>query len=268
MATKASTTRPMAEPSYPTPLSIFNILSDIRDFLMGGVRAFPTAFAATALFLGLFTANYAMLFFLLGLLIITPLVNMFFNNLILGPIFGKIYKGGPLPAWAQGSGKAICNLTLPDGSSPGSYMMEQPGQIISNWLALTVFIIGYLMTNAISIYQYPVEYPANASDDTKKQTDEKVSLRRSKALTAMLILAAAGIGLLVLRWMTSCDGLFSIGAGIVLFGHASVGWFYLLSLTGQNRLSDLFGIANRLLSPFALVNEPIACLPDASAPAN
>lgn len=248
----------MAEPSYPTPYSLFNILSDLRDFLFAGVRAFPTAFAATALFLGLFTANYAMLFFLLGLLIITPVSNSVFNS-----IFGLA-----LPASLKGSGKAICNLTLPEGAAAGSYMQDQPGQFISNWMALTVFILGYLMTNAIAIYQFPVQYPANASDDTKKQTDEKVMLRRSKALTAMLILAAVGISLLVLRWMTSCDGLFSIGAAALIHGGAAIGWFHLLSTTGQNRLSDLFGIANRLLSPFALVNEPIACLPDASLPAN
>lgn len=267
MATRPTAARLIAEPSYPTPLSIFNILSDLRDFLFAGVRAFPTAFAATALFLGLFTANYAMLFFLLGLLIGVPLLNTAANG-ILGLAFGAAYRDRPLPTWLRGSGKAICNLTLPEGGTPGSYAAEQPGQIISNWLALTVFILGYLMTNAVAIYQYPVEYPVNASDDVKKQTDEKVSLRESKALTAMVILAAVAIALLVLRWMTSCDGLFGIILGVLLFGHASVGWFYLLSLTGQNRLSDLFGIANRLLSPFALVNQPVACLPDASAPAN
>jgi hypothetical protein len=258
MAARTPGIRAAAEPSYPTPYSLFNILSDLRDFLFAGVRAFPTAFAATALFLGLFTANYAMLFFLLGLLIITPLSNAAFNGL-----FGLV-----LPESLKGSGKAICNLTLPEGTAAGNYMQEQPGQFISNWMALTVFIVGYLMTNAIAIYRFPVQYPANASNDTKKQTDEKVMLRRSKALTAMLILAAVGIALLVLRWMTSCDGLFSIGMAALIHGGTSIGWFHLLSTTGQNRLSDLFGIANRLLSPFALVNEPIACLPDASAPSN
>jgi hypothetical protein len=34
-----------------------------------------------------------------------------------------------------------------------------------------------------------------------------------------------------------------------------------MSACGKDMLSDLFGIANRLLSPTAIQNKPIACVP-------
>jgi hypothetical protein len=37
-------------------------------------------------------------------------------------------------------------------------------------------------------------------------------------------------------------------------------WYYLLSLVCENRLSDLFGIANRLLGKDATKNVPVACV--------
>jgi hypothetical protein len=40
-----------------------------------------------------------------------------------------------------------------------------------------------------------------------------------------------------------------------------VSWYYALSSVGEDRLSDLFGIANRLLLPKVFRNGPIACLP-------
>jgi hypothetical protein len=46
--------------------------------------------------------------------------------------------------------------------------------------------------------------------------------------------------------------------GFIFMGH---GWYKALSKVGQDRLSDLFGIANRLLPPSAINNAPIACVP-------
>jgi hypothetical protein len=45
------------------------------------------------------------------------------------------------------------------------------------------------------------------------------------------------------------------------FGTAGYYWYDLLSKVGQGRLSDIFGIANRLLAPSAIQNGPIACVP-------
>jgi hypothetical protein len=61
------------------------------------------------------------------------------------------------------------------------------------------------------------------------------------------------------------EALLSVPLGMilttVLFIYAGHGWYKLLSKVGEDRLSDVFGIANRLLPPSAIVNGPIACVP-------
>jgi hypothetical protein len=47
----------------------------------------------------------------------------------------------------------------------------------------------------------------------------------------------------------------------VTFVFLGNGWYKALSKVGEDRLSDLFGIANRLLPPSAINNAPIACIP-------
>ena len=46
------------------------IISDLHVFLYGGFRSLPLVMGGTMLILGLFTANYAILFLLLGFLLI------------------------------------------------------------------------------------------------------------------------------------------------------------------------------------------------------
>ena len=59
--------------------SLKDILSDIKLLFTNGLRLFPLSIASTMLFIGLFTANYAMLFFLVGFLILSPGVVKLIN---------------------------------------------------------------------------------------------------------------------------------------------------------------------------------------------
>jgi len=52
-----------------------------------------------------------------------------------------------------------------------------------------------------------------------------------------------------------------MGVSSVIFILLGVGWYKLLSIRGDDRLADLFGIANRLLGINATKNEPMACVP-------
>ncbi len=61
--------------------------------------------------------------------------------------------------------------------------------------------------------------------------------------------------------MTGCETKTGGVITILAFSSLGYGWFKLLSSVGQDRLSDIFGIANRLLAPSALKNGPIACIP-------
>jgi uncharacterized membrane protein len=50
-----------------------DIIYDIKYFILGGFSTLPLCIAAISIILGLFTANYALLFFLAGFLILAPL---------------------------------------------------------------------------------------------------------------------------------------------------------------------------------------------------
>ena len=58
------------------------IISDLHVFLYGGLRSLPFTLGGTMLILGLFTSNYAILFFLIGFLIAAPLATWVVNRFI------------------------------------------------------------------------------------------------------------------------------------------------------------------------------------------
>jgi hypothetical protein len=232
------------------PISLFNIFSDVRHQLVSGFRSFPTAFAGALLFVGLFTGNYAMLFFLVGLLVATPFLNFGINSVF--------------PAsWGSPNQSPICNLVLKDGQiGEGA---TAPMQFITDWTAMATFIFAYLFSNAYALYGLPVEYPANATADDQAAYDDKAGLRKSRAVISMLMILVIGLVFFTIRlFVSKCEGYVGMSLGLVLYSLLGVGWFYALNSSGQGRLSDLFGVANRLLAPTALTNQPYVCLPQAS----
>jgi len=243
--------------TYPTPVSLFNLFSDLREFLVAGFRSFPTAFAGTTLFLGLFTGNYAMLFFLIGLLVWVPFVNL----------LGVNFLGQMIPSsWLGVRQGPVCNLVLKDTQVGDGAGPDTSQQFVSDWLAMTIFIFSYLFTNAMMLYKLPVEYPTNATPDDQAAIDEKAGLRKSRAILSMIMILATGLVFMALRLGGSkCDSFLGAAVALGVYGGLGYGWYKLLSHYGQERLSDLFGVANRLLSPTALTNQPYACLPQASS---
>jgi hypothetical protein len=248
--------------TYPTPISLFNIFSDVRHQLVTGFRSFPTAFAGATLFIGLFTGNYAMLFFLVGLLVVTPFVNFVLG--LLGTFSFFSWLGTLLPdSLKTPNQSAICNLVLKDGQlGEGA---TAPMQFITDWTAMAAFIFAYLFSNAYALYGLPVEYPANATADDQAAYDEKAGLRKSRAVISMLMILVIALVFFTIRlFVSKCEGYIGMGFGLILYSLLGVGWFYALNSSGQGRLSDLFGVANRLLAPTALTNQPYVCLPQAS----
>jgi hypothetical protein len=88
-----------------------------------------------------------------------------------------------------------------------------------------------------------------------------VTLRRTQTIMAFVVLILITFVAIAMRLWSSCDGIVSILAGGGLGGAAGVGWYFLLARIGDDRLSDLFGIANRLMVGTSLENLPYACLP-------
>jgi hypothetical protein len=83
--------------------SLKGIISDIRVFLYGGVLTLPLTIAGTLSILGLFTANYAVLFFLVGFLILTPLAASILNF-----AGGALFTGKSFNPFKAKTGGDVC----------------------------------------------------------------------------------------------------------------------------------------------------------------
>lgn len=243
---------------YRPHTNLFTIASDLKYFLISGYQALPFVIGGTFTVLGLYTAQYAMLFFLLGYLILTPLLAIVYNFLASVIIPSEwTHKTAP---WLISSDSDICNMLSIPQDSEGKPPLKT---VISPWLAMVAFFLGYMGTNAVSILQKPVEYPLKADEATKKATDQKTMLRRSQTMVGLIVTVLLGVFILLMRVAyTECDSIFG---GILSLSFVFVGfaWYYILSVVGNDRLSDIYGIANRLMTSSALGDAPYACLASA-----
>ena len=114
--------------------NLFTIVSDLRYFLLTGFETLPLTLGGTMLIIGNLTANYAMLFFLVGYLMVVP-GALFLLNLFSPKEFP--YGGRDMD---------ICNVNIETLSEDRSDM------IVSYWMGMVSFFIGYMFTNTGSIY--------------------------------------------------------------------------------------------------------------------
>jgi hypothetical protein len=253
-------------------------ISDLHVFLYGGLRSLPFALGGTMLLIGLFTSNYAVLFFLIGLLIVAPLGTWIVNRLIpvmynciqyLWYLILAFFKGKEAAEYAKPTDflgipyfktkmQDVCKLIIPFGSSSSN---GEETVISSEWMAMSSFFIGYILCNALQLYKNDMSGSASLNDPNAPDTQIKVNKRKSQAMFALISIAIFALILLGFRWSTGCEKFVSILLTGPLFGIIGYYWYKLLSEVGQGRLSDIFGIANRLLVPSAIKNGPIACVP-------
>lgn len=78
---------------------------------------------------------------------------------------------------------------------------------------------------------------------------------------SLLSLVVVSIAIFILRYRTGCESMVGFIVALLGYGTAGYFWYYALSSVGQDRLSDLFGVANRLLAPGAIASGPVVCMP-------
>ena len=250
------------------------IISDLHVFLYGGLRSLPFTLGGTMLILGLFTSNYAILFFLIGFLIAAPLATWVVNRFIpltwnagyyiiyyISLMFGKgIQEPGE---WLEmdyfkTTVGDVCKLVVP-------YLTTNDGQpevvISSEWMAMVSFFVGYMICNALQLYNADVFNSAALNSPDAASTEAKVKKRKGQVMIALISIILFAVIILWYRISSGCEKWIGILLTAAGFGTAGYYWYDLLSMVGQGRLSDIFGIANRLLAPSAIKNGPIACVP-------
>ncbi len=231
--------------------SLRDLITDIRIFLYGGLRTLPLTIGGIMLVLGLMTANYAILFFLVGFLIFIPAIS-FVINLLAG------FTG--LDRFFNISQTEICQTIIPFiTKSENSIKSEISTTFSSLWVSLMSFFFGYIISNGVSLYSRPVYN--NEISITDDPITAGVANRTSQALIAIITTVFVFLAVMGYRYYTGCETKMGMLISILIYGSLGNVWFKLLSKVGQDRLSDLFGIANRLLPETAIQNSPIACIP-------
>ncbi len=234
--------------------SLKDIISDIRVFLYGGILTLPLTIAGTLSILGLFTANYAILFFLLGFLFLAPLGASIINY-----IGGALFGGSNIFKAKTGE---VCKIVIPYSTLKNSTGVTDGTVISSSWIAMITFFIGYIFTNGLELYNREAEDTTiNVTSSAASDITTMTSNRKSQAIIAMVSTIIFGLIVLGFRYYTGCESTLGMILTTIVFVFMGHGWYKALSSVGQDRLSDLFGIANRLLPPSAINNAPIACIP-------
>jgi hypothetical protein len=236
--------------------SLKDIVSDIRVFLYGGILTLPLTIAGTLSILGLFTANYAILFFLVGFLILTPLAASILNF-----AGGALFTGKAFNPFKAKTGD-VCKLVIPYSTMAAPAGVEEGNVVSSSYVSMIAFFIGYVFTNGLQLYQRQTEDPSiTVTTSSASDLNMKVGNRKAQAMVAMISIVVFALIVLGFRYYSGCESTTGIILTSFLFVFLGHGWYQALSKVGQDRLSDLFGIANRLLPPSAINNAPIACVP-------
>ena len=230
--------------------SLRGIVSDLHVFLYGGMRTLPITLAGTMIILGLFTANYAMMFFLIGFMIATP---------ILGAILNAIVDAISLKFnidWFKTKTSDVCNIAIPYSTIYKPSKGEDVNTLCHPSYAMICFFLGYMLTNAVELYRRPKDDGADPN---------KVSNRTSHAVLSIASIIVFTFIVIGFRRYAGCEPKVGLVMGPLIFGALGYGWYKMLSNSSDGRLADLFGISNRILPASATADRPVACIVDPNA---
>lgn len=228
--------------------SLRGIISDLHVFLYGGMRSLPITLAGTMVILGLFTANYAMMFFLVGFMIATPSLSAVLNAIV-DAISLKLGID-----WFRIQTSDICNVVIPYSTIDKPSKVTDVNILCPTSYAMICFFLGYMLTNAVELYRRGTD---------PKADETKVSARKSHAILSILSIIVFTFIVIVFRMTSKCESTIGLVLGVLIFGPLGYGWYTMLSKSNEGRLADLFGISNRILPASATkVDGPVACFAD------
>ncbi len=226
-----------------------------RHILAQGFRSLPVILGGAIAVLGLTQGNFNLLFFFVGLCILTPTAVLLLDVLWEGafsptsilPSWLKI----PEALWLVPAASAEQCTLVARGALQG--IPGAANTVPSYWITMIVFFMFYLFINAYDLYN-------------KKEVDgsdpHAVKARKSQAVISMIIVIALAILFTVMRIATSCETLLSVVVSWVLGYGLSYGWYSFMRACGMGRLDDLFGINNRILPQQSMEERtPTICAP-------
>lgn len=226
---------------------ISHFVCGTKNLLSQGFHSLPVILSTTMLVLGMTQGNINLLFFFIGLSILTPLACLL-ANILLELAFTKF--GVPDSLWKLDAATAeackLINTTI-------SELPDTLNVIPSYWLSIMAFFFTYLILNAQDLYN---------KQSSSKASKAAVDARKNQTMISMVILSIAAILFTLVRYSTTCENGLGVVISWILGSSIAVGWYNFMRQCGLGRLDDIFGISNRLL-PMQSYEEPspTVCVP-------
>ena len=153
---------------------------------------------------------------------------------------------------------ASCEM-FPTGSEDTIYNTP------SNWVNHISFFFGFIIANAVAIYNEPIPKPSGATEAAVKESaaniGRRVTNRKWLAGTITALSIAVFIIILMFRYnKTECEQSFWISfIPILITTFTGVSWFKLVQTKCGVRPADVLGIVQGMI-PSQLIDNPIVCV--------
>ena len=119
------------------------------------------------------------------------------------------------------------------------------------WVGHVLFFLGFLLSNAISVYNI---------DSADKASEWAIENRKTRALGIIIIVAIAMVGLpLARKFLTNSEtwiGIFLAGPVMATLGYF---WYWFAERCGA-RQADVFGIVQQILPPSSQQDATMTCV--------
>ena len=127
-------------------------------------------------------------------------------------------------------------------------ILGSSSRVPSFYMAHIAFFLGFLFTNAYTVYTLP-------SDNLNSQNLEN---RKFRALNTMIILVLIYLITSVIRFnVTGCESILGILVATVFFGFLGYGWYLFAEFCGA-RSADILGISSSFV-PSNAETSPLIC---------
>lgn len=220
-----------------------NIVQTLRSLILLSFMSLPMMIIAFVMFLALGLGNMSMFILLIGqVLAVPPTVTL------LQAIVGAISKGtNPATFYVPMSD---VSLLVPSEMTLDAYANVTP----SWWMAHVMFFLGYLLANAVSVYNMPTDGALKAG------TEWMAENRRAKAIgiICVVLLTAVTAGIIRLK-VTQAETPVGLLVAILAMGGLGYGWYQFAAWCGA-RQADVFGMVQQMLPADPNNEVPMTCV--------
>ena len=221
-----------------------SLLTRLRTTILLAFRSLPLLLMSFVGFLAIGLGNMGLFMLFIGQAVIVPLIT---EALHYYPADSNLIN------WND-----VAQL-VPLIPSTGESYSKSVNIFPTYWMAHISFFFGYLLCNAVQMWQASPDLSALKNKNSKDTLTSKINARQEKAMTLMITIFLFFVLTCVTRFYATGTELWSgILLAAVVLGGAGAAWYLLAELCGATN-SDIFGIAIQMMTSDSAQDKPKVC---------